>query len=50
MGNPSQYDPKYVPASGTEVEVFVLWSDEQGQKRQARAQEWDTSCRFRRAT
>jgi hypothetical protein len=40
VGGPVQFDPKYVPASGTEVEVTVLWIDKDGKKHQVRAQEW----------
>jgi len=40
IGNPVQFDPKYVPARGTKIEVLVLWYDKDGKKRTARAQEW----------
>ncbi len=40
VGHPVRFDPKYVPASGTEVEVLVLWKDQDGKKRKVRAQEW----------
>ena len=39
-GKPVQFDPKYVPASGTEVDITLLWIDKDGKKRQARAQDW----------
>jgi hypothetical protein len=39
-GTPVQFDPMYKPASGTEVEVLVLWMDKDGKKHQAKAQEW----------
>jgi hypothetical protein len=39
-GNPVQYQPEFVPARGTEIEVTIVWQDEQGQRHQARAQDW----------
>ena len=39
-GQPVKFDPKYVPASGDIVDIYVLWKDEQGEKHQVRAQEW----------
>lgn len=38
-GHPVQFNPKYVPATGTTVDVWVLWQDELG-KHKVRAQEW----------
>jgi hypothetical protein len=40
VGQPVQFAPEYTPASGTEVDVHVLWVDEKGKRRKARAQEW----------
>lgn len=39
-GNPVQFYPEYVPAAGSEIEVTVVWQDEKGQRRTARAQDW----------
>lgn len=39
-GKPVQYDPEYAPASGPEIEISVLWIDEDGKKHRARAQDW----------
>jgi hypothetical protein len=39
-GQPVKFDPKYVPASGDIVDIYVLWKDEKGEKHQVRAQEW----------
>lgn len=39
VGRPVSFDPKYVPASGMEVEVKVFWIDEKGKKHTVRAQE-----------
>ena len=38
-GTPVQWDP-YRPATGTVIDVLVLWKDPDGTKRQVRAQEW----------
>lgn len=39
-GTPVKFDPKYEPATGQVIDVVVLWRDEKGEKRQAKAQEW----------
>lgn len=39
-GNPVQYNPEYVPARGTEIEVTVRWKDAEGKVQTARAQDW----------
>jgi hypothetical protein len=39
-GQAVKFDPKYVPASGDIVDIYVLWKDEKGEKHQVRAQEW----------
>jgi len=39
-GSPAQFKPEYKPASGTEIDVFVEWIDEKGQRQKVRAQEW----------
>jgi hypothetical protein len=38
-GTPVQWDP-YRPATGTVIDVLVLWKDTEGAKCQARAQQW----------
>ncbi len=40
QGHPVQFDPKYVPASGTVIDIWVLWRDAEGKKQKARAQQW----------
>jgi hypothetical protein len=40
VGRPVKWNPEYVPATGTEIEVSVVWKDEQGERRTARAQDW----------
>lgn len=39
-GKPVQYEPKYVPPSGTEIEITLFWKDKAGKRQTARAQEW----------
>ena len=39
-GKPVQYDPKFIPPSGTEVEIGVAWMDQNGKRQKARAQDW----------
>ncbi|MGI6420557.1 MAG: YdjY domain-containing protein [Thermoguttaceae bacterium] len=39
-GTPVRWDPEYAPPTGTEIEIEVLWKDEEGKVRKARAQEW----------
>lgn len=39
-GTPVRFNPEYQAATGTEVEVFVLWKDRDGNNRQTRAQDW----------
>lgn len=40
IGGPVKFDPKFVPASGTAVEIFVTWTDKAGKPQKVRAQEW----------
>ncbi|MBN1851620.1 MAG: hypothetical protein JW829_02820 [Pirellulales bacterium] len=39
-GHPARFHPKYQPATGTVIQIQVLWMDEQGKRHNARAQEW----------
>jgi hypothetical protein len=39
-GTTVKFDPKYVPATGDIVDVYLLWTDADGKKHQARAQDW----------
>lgn len=39
-GRTAQFEPEYQPASGTEVDVLLFWTDAAGQRRRARGQEW----------
>jgi hypothetical protein len=39
-GTPVKFDPKYEPATGSVVDIYVLWKDAEGKARQVRAQDW----------
>jgi len=39
-GSPVRFVPEFRPASGTEIDVTVVWEDESGRRREARAQDW----------
>jgi hypothetical protein len=39
-GGAVQFDPQYVPARGTRIDIVCFWTDENGKKRQAPAQQW----------
>ena len=39
-GKPVQFMPEYKPASGTRIDIDMLWQDKNGKKHRVRAQEW----------
>jgi hypothetical protein len=39
-GQPVQFAPEYSPASGTVIDIFLLWVDQDGKRHKARAQDW----------
>lgn len=39
-GEPVQFRPEYRPASGSQVDVFVEWTDADGKVQRANAQDW----------
>lgn len=39
-GKPVSYDPKYVPATGDEIEISAHWIDKKGKLQQADAKSW----------
>jgi len=39
-GTPVRFDPEYKAATGTVIDIYVLWKDTEGKARQVRAQEW----------
>lgn len=44
-GAPVEFRPKYRPASGTEIEIWVYWRDEDQKLHRARAQDWIRNMR-----
>lgn len=45
VGGTARWVPEYRPASGTEIEVTVVWKDDKGKRRTARAQDWVRDAR-----
>ena len=39
-GSGVRFDPKYIPAKGPVVDIYVVWKDENGKQQIVRAQEW----------
>lgn len=48
-GKPVQWQPEYAPASGTVIDVYVMWKDEAGKKHAARAQDWIRDWKTKKA-
>lgn len=48
-GNPATWDPQYAPATGTEIEVTVVWKDEKGEIKTTRAQDWILDTQTKKA-
>lgn len=40
VGRPVQFMPKYVPASGSVVDIEVIWKDKDGNIQKSRGQDW----------
>jgi len=39
-GSPVRFNPMYMPAEGTEIEITLVWKNEEGKLATARAQDW----------
>jgi hypothetical protein len=39
-GSPVKFAPEYTPASGTEIDIYILWVDADGKRHKAQAQDW----------
>ncbi len=48
-GGTVKFDPKYIPASGTKVEVLIYFTDEKGNQKKVRAQEWIRDMKTKKA-
>ena len=46
---PPRREPKYYPATGTEIEVTVVWNDKKGKRKTARAQDWILDTQTKKA-
>jgi len=47
-GTPVRFRPEYQPPTGSTIEVWVLWRDEQGQPRKVPAQQWIRDVRTKK--
>ena len=47
-GSPVKFQPEYKPATGSLIEVTVIWTDKAGKVQRARAQEWIRGVRSRK--
>jgi hypothetical protein len=47
-GHPVRYRPEYEPASGTTIDVWILWQDKDGKRHKVRAQEWVRNARTKK--
>jgi hypothetical protein len=48
-GSPVKFRPKYVPASGTEIDIELQWLDPAGKLKKSKAQEWIRNLKTRKA-
>jgi hypothetical protein len=48
-GRPAHWAPKFEPAEGTTVELTLFWTDDQGKRQRARAQDWIRQVKSRKA-
>jgi hypothetical protein len=48
-GRPTQFTPKFVPATGTEIAVELRWKDAAGKLQTARAQDWIRNTQTKKA-
>ncbi len=49
VGNAVKWDPDYVPASGSEIEITLHWKDAEGKVQTARAQDWIRNTETKKA-
>jgi hypothetical protein len=45
QGTPVEFAPEYKPATGSEIDVSLYWTDESGKRRSAWAQDWVQDAR-----
>ncbi|MFV1964469.1 MAG: YdjY domain-containing protein [Pirellulaceae bacterium] len=49
VGHPVRFRPDYEPATGTTIDVWVLWQDKDGKRHKVRAQEWVRNAETKKA-
>ncbi|MBA61048.1 MAG: hypothetical protein CMJ76_01670 [Planctomycetaceae bacterium] len=47
-GKPVKFDPEYIPASGSVIDIICVWKDEKGKIRSELAQNWVTKGRSKK--
>jgi hypothetical protein len=47
-GTPVRFQPTYQPATGTPIDITLVWKDEKGKEHHARAQDWVRNLRTRK--
>jgi hypothetical protein len=48
-GNTVKYEPKFMPASGTTIDIWIYWTDDKGEQHKARAQDWVKDVKTKQA-
>jgi hypothetical protein len=48
-GHPVQFEPEYQPAAGQEIQVDVVWKDNDAQRHRAKAQDWVRNTQTKKA-
>ncbi len=48
-GHPAQFQPRFVPPTGTEVAIEVRWKDKKGQVKSSPAQDWIRNIKTKKA-
>ena len=48
-GTPAQFQPTYKPATGSEIDITVIWTDRNGEVHRDRAQDWVRNVKTRKA-
>jgi hypothetical protein len=48
-GSPARFQPEYHPATGTPIDITLVWTDEKGKVQRERAQQWVRDARTQKA-
>jgi hypothetical protein len=49
VGSTVKYEPKFIPPSGTKIEILVYWTDDKGEQHKVRAQDWVQNVKTKQA-